>query len=290
MLADQQLPLRLWHIFLRDTAAHSICIAEHLRYLGNDFESVGERLFAGCVPPGNHTDDLVGTAKFLVDADGVRADLSGGIPVYLAGAISKVDPVFGDKGRHRQQNEQDKHRDLHLHHEVRKSAERRHEAAMLRFVNQLITQYRQTWQKDQHAQQREHDSLRHDNAHIRPDAETHQDQSGKTDHGGECAGGHGRKAVLYRVRHGILYIHPARPETGKAVQQKNRIVHADGELQHAARCIRHKADGPECKIRAHVQNDSHTDGCHEKHRFKPARGGEQQNQEYQWKRNGHNHL
>ena len=89
----------LWHIFLRDTAAHSICIAEHLRYRGNGLESVGERLFAGCVPPGNHTDDLVGTAKFLVDADGVRADLSGGIHVYLAGAISKVDPVFGDKGR-----------------------------------------------------------------------------------------------------------------------------------------------------------------------------------------------
>lgn len=39
-----------------------------------------------------------------------------------------------------------------------------------------------------------------------------------------------------------------------------------------------------------VSEESHTDGCHEKHRFKPARGGEQQNQEYQWKRNGHNHL
>src|SRR5699024_3355853 len=117
-------------------------------------------------------------------------------------------------------------------------------------------------------------------AQVGPDLELHQHQSGKADDGGQAAGRDGGGRLGQRLHHAVAGVGPGAggPHLGEPVDQKDRVVQRDGQLQDAAGGAGDKGDLPEDQVGAVVDEDGGPHPQHDQDRFGPAGGGQPQDE------------
>src|SRR5699024_8548497 len=134
--------------------------------------------------------------------------------------------------------------------------------------------------KGKDGQQAEANPLGQGQAQVGPDLELHQHQSGKTDDGGQAAGQDRGGGLGQSLHHAVAGVGAGAgsPHLGKAVDQKDRVVQRDGQLQDAAGGAGDKGDLTEDQVGAVVDEDGRPHAHHDEDRLGPAGGGQGQDE------------
>ena len=241
-----------------DIGTRNVNIALDGLDLGERLELIGECLLLAHLSTGNEHNVGIGVAKDLLDL--VHILTKPRIRTKNVRSAVVVRDIAGGRCHTRRVNHGEDHDgsgDTDLEHQTGELTQRRDKGPVLRFLHKAIelNEHRRNKGKDRY--QADGDTLCKGKTKVGADLKLHGGKRDKADADRATARKHGDRGQAARLHHVFGNAAVAATLLVKAVQQKDREVQRDGNLQNRARRIGDKADLAKDEVGAPV--DKHRD-------------------------------
>ena len=238
-------------------------------------QTVRKLLFGCGAVVRNHQHIGVVLPKYLLDFGSIctqlclhTKDVAGSVVIVLVGC---------QVSRNKDYQKYTDHWNHQPAHQLAQATTGGNQLAMAGFIQQTVGHQNQIRHKDKDGDQAQCNALCQCQSKVRSDAELHQHQRQKSDNGGQTTGKDGCSGFHQGIHHCRFCIRVFQSALLKAVNQKDRIIQRNRQLEDIACCIGNKGNPSENQVGAAVDGDCYPQSAQYNQRLNPGRGGNQEN-------------